>query len=266
MDFLPPAKLLDEIETASKKKAGLPVRNMLLTGFLSGALLAYATAFAFKVSDGLPGGATWLVAGAVFPVGFAIITLLGLELATGNFALMAVGVARGGTSVRQTLRNWTWVYLGNFAGSVFVGGLLAVALTAAFTHGGGPLGERIVAVAESKTLAYAHAGGAGWLTAFVEGVLCNWMVTLGSVLGLSSTSSIGKIAGVWLPISVFFALALEHSIVNMFVIPTAMVLGAPISAGQWLWWNQLPVTLGNIVGGAVLTGLLLHHGHRMARA
>lgn len=265
MDYVPPLKLLEEVESASRKKAGLSVRSMLLTGFLSGALLAYATAFAFKVSDGLPGGATWLVAGAVFPVGFAMITLLGLELATGNFALMAVGIARGKTTVAETLRNWSWVYLGNFAGSVFVGGLLALALTEAFTQGAGPLGARIVAVAESKTLVYEHAGGAGWLTAFVKGVLCNWMVTLGSVLGLSSSSNIGKIAGVWLPISVFFALALEHSVVNMFVIPTAMVLGAGISTGQWLLWNQVPVTLGNIVGGAVFTGLLLHYGHAAAQ-
>jgi formate/nitrite transporter FocA (FNT family) len=101
------------------------------------------------------------------------------------------------------------------------------------------------------------------LTAFVKGVLCNWMVALGTVLALSSTSSMGKIAAVWLPVSTFFALALEHSVVNMFVIPTAMMLGADISVGQWLLWNQLPVTLGNLVGGAVLTGLLLHFANRV---
>jgi formate/nitrite transporter FocA (FNT family) len=94
------------------------------------------------------------------------------------------------------------------------------------------------------------------------------MVTLGSVLGLSSSSSTGKIASIWLPISIFFALALEHSIVNMFVIPTAMILGADISMTEWLWWNQLPVTIGNIIGGGVFTGLLLHYAqagsHRAA--
>jgi formate/nitrite transporter FocA (FNT family) len=84
------------------------------------------------------------------------------------------------------------------------------------------------------------------------------MVALGTMLALSSTASTGKIASIWLPVSTFFALALEHSIVNMFVIPTAMMLGADITPAQWLVWNQIPVTLGNIVGGAVLTGLLLH--------
>lgn len=259
MDYIPPLKLMDEVEAASHKKAGLSTQAMLLKGFLSGALLAYATAFAFKASDGLSAGLAALVSGAVFPVGFAMIVLLGLELATGNFAVLPVGVVRGKATYAQMLRNWRWVYLGNFFGSVFVGFLLTVALTEGFLQGSGALGARIIAVAQSKTLVYEHAGANGWLTAFVKGVLCNWMVALGTVLGLSSTSTTGKIAAIWLPVSTFFALALEHSIVNMFVIPTAIMLGADISVAQWLIWNQIPVTLGNIVGGAVLTGLLLHY-------
>jgi formate/nitrite transporter len=264
MDHVHPPKLMAEIEAASRKKAGLSVSGMLLKGFLSGALLAYATAFAFKAAAGLEPGLAALVAGAVFPVGFAMIVLLGLELATGNFALLPVGIARGHLGMAAMLRNWGWVYLGNFLGCVFAGALFAIALTEAFTHGAGALGAKLVAVAESKTLAYQAAGGAGWATAFVKGVLCNWMVALGTVLALTSTSNTGKIAAVWLPVSTFFALALEHSIVNMFVMPTAMLLGADIGIGQWLLWNQIPVTLGNIVGGALLTGLLLHFAHGTA--
>lgn len=258
MDHVTPPRLMTEIEAASRKKTGLSVSSMVLKGFLSGALLAYATAFAFKASDGLAPGLAALVAGAVFPVGFAMIVLLGLELATGNFALLPVGVVRGRTSVAAMLRNWGWVYVGNFLGCVFAGALLAIALTEAFANGPGALGAKIISVAESKTIAYETAGTPGWITAFVKGILCNWMVALGTVLALSSTSNTGKIAAVWLPVSTFFALALEHSIVNMFVIPTAMLLGADISVGQWLLWNQIPVTLGNIIGGTVLTGLLLH--------
>ncbi len=262
MDHVVPQELMDKVEAAARKKAELSVRVMLLKGFLSGALLAYATAFAFRASEGLPGGPAALVAGAVFPVGFAMIVLLGMELATGNFAVLPVGIACGTTTWRETLRNWGGVYLGNFLGALFVGFLLAIALTESFGQGSGPLGTRIIAVAQSKTLVYEHAGANGWLTAFVKGILCNWMVALGTVLGMSSTSTIGKIAAIWLPVSTFFALALEHSVVNMFVIPTAIILGADITVGQWLVWNQIPVTLGNIVGGAVLTGLLLHHCHR----
>ncbi len=259
MDYIAPAGLMEEVEAASIKKAALGTRAMLLKGFLSGALLAYGTAFAFKASEGFATGAAALISGAVFPVGFAMIVLLGLELATGNFAVLPVGIARGKTTWREMLRNWGWVYLGNFFGCVFVGFLLTVMLTEGFVQAAGPLGARIVAVAQSKTLVYQHAGTAGWLTAFVKGVLCNWMVALGTVLGMSSTSTTGKIAAIWLPVATFFALALEHSVVNMFVIPTAMLLGADIGASQWLLWNQLPVTLGNIIGGAVLTGLLLHY-------
>lgn len=258
MDHVNPPKLMAEIETVSAKKAGLSVSSMLLKGFLSGALLAYATAFAFKAAAGLEPGLAALVAGAVFPVGFAMIVLLGLELATGNFALLPIGIMRGRIGLAAMLRNWGWVYLGNFLGCVFAGALFATALTEAFTHDPGALGAKLITVAESKTLAYEAAGASGWTTAFVKGVLCNWMVALGTVLALSSTANIGKIISVWLPVSTFFALALEHSIVNMFVIPTAMLLGADVSVGQWLLWNQIPVTLGNIVGGAVLTGLLLH--------
>ncbi|MBI1905795.1 MAG: formate/nitrite transporter family protein [Rhodocyclales bacterium] len=263
MDHVYPHKLMTEIEATACKKAGSSRLCMLLKAFLSGALLAYATAFAFNASLGLPAGPAALVSGAVFPVGFAMIVLLGLELVTGNFALLPFAMARGKLDGAGMLRNWGWVYFGNFLGCVFAGLLFAIALTGAFAHDAGALGAKVIAVAESKTLAYVAAGWHGGLTAFVKGVLCNWMVALGTVLALSSTSSMGKIAAVWLPVSTFFALALEHSVVNMFVIPTAMLLGADISVGQWLLWNQLPVTLGNLVGGAVLTGLLLHFANRI---
>ena len=262
MDYHPPYKLMEEVEAASKKKAGLPAGGMLVKGFLSGALLAYGTALAFKCSVGFSEGAAALVSGAVFPVGFAMIILLGMELATGNFAVLPVGVVRGKVTVNQMFRNWGWVYLGNFFGCVFVGFLIAIALTEAFIEPHGALGEKIIAVAISKTLVYEHAGANGWLTAFTKGILCNWMVALGTILGMVSTSAFGKIASIWLPVSTFFALAFEHSIVNMFVMPTAMLLGADITVGQWLFWNQIPVTLGNIVGGAVFTGLLLHYCYK----
>lgn len=262
MDYVAFAQLMGEIERVGRKKATMSRRGMLLSGFLSGALLAYATAFAFKVSDGFAPGAAALVAGAVFPVGFAMIVLLELELVTGNFAVLPVAVARGKASCGEMLRSWAWTFLGNLVGGLFFGLLLVVALTEFFQQPAGALGERISAVAQSKTLAYEHFGALGWLTAFVKGVLCNWMVATGTVLGLCSRSTSGKIAAIWLPIMTFFALALEHSVVNMFVIPTAMMLGADISLGQWWTWNQIPVTLGNILGGAVFTGLLLHYIHR----
>jgi len=91
------------------------------------------------------------------------------------------------------------------------------------------------------------------------------MVTVGAVLAMVSRSTVGKILAMWLPIMTFFALGFEHSIVNMFVIPVAMLFGAPISIRQWWFWNQLPVTVGNIVSGALLTGLALYLTHSPKR-
>ena len=261
MDYVVPARLMDELTASGAKKAHLEARILVMKGFLSGVLLAYATALAFKVSDGFAPGASALVAGLLFPVGFAMIVLLGMELVTGNFALLPIALLRGRITPRDLLRNWGWVFLGNLLGSLFVALLLAVALTEGFLQPSGPLGARLIAVAQSKTHAYAHAGARGWLTAFTKGLLCNWMVAMGSVLGYSSQSTSGKIAAIWLPITTFFALALEHSVVNLFVIPSAMLLGADITLREWLWWNQLPVILGNILGGALLTGALLHFIH-----
>jgi formate transporter len=101
-------------------------------------------------------------------------------------------------------------------------------------------------------------GASGWATAFIKGVLCNWMVTIGALLALLSRSTVGKIVAMWLPIMTFFAQGFEHSIVNMFVVPAGMMFGAPVSIRNWMLWNQLPVTLGNILSGALLTGIALY--------
>ena len=136
-----------------------------------------------------------------------------------------------------------------------------LAITNFGTTDGGPVGEQIRHLAEKKTLAYMAIGASGWSTALVKGILCNWMVTLGAMLAFVSRSTVGKIAAMWLPITIFFAHGYEHSIVNMFVIPTAMLLRAPISMTDWWFWNQIPVTIGNIIGGAVFTGLALYVTH-----
>lgn len=254
-DYVPPDQLLTIVTAASQKKVALPASKMLVKGFLSGAFLAFATFLAFKVSAGLPENMAALVSGAVFPVGFAMIVIFNLELATGSFGVLPVGLIQGKITWKGMLRNWGWVYLANFIGSVFCGFLFVIVLTEAFTQGPVALSDKIVAVAQAKTLGYEHAGFMGWVTAAVKGLLCNWMVAVGTIIGMSSTSSIGKITSIWLPVSTFFALGLEHSIVNMTVIPSAMMLGADISVSDWLVWNQIPVTLGNIVGGALFAGL-----------
>ena len=255
MDYVPPGELLSAALAAASKKAQLSVFEMLVRGFLAGAILAYATSLAFVV---LTQGLAPVVAAILFPVGFVILVLLGLELATGNFALLPAGLAAGQVSFPKLLRNWFWVYAGNLAGSLFYGVLFYAVVTNFNSGSSGALGELFKTAAQKKTLGYMSLGFRGWETAFVKGLLCNWMVTLGAVLALVSRSTVGKIVAMWLPILTFFAQGYEHSIVNMFVIPTGKFFGAPVSLSQWWVWNQIPVTLGNIVSGALLTGVALY--------
>jgi formate transporter len=259
IDYVTPSELIAETIATARRKAALGAHDMLLRGALAGAFLGFATSLVFMVqAQGVPA----IVGALLFPVGFVILVLLGLELATGNFAILPAGVAAGQVTLRELLRNWFWVYLGNLIGSVVYGLLFYLALTNCGQNSGGPVADLLRAAAQKKTLAYMTAGGAGWATAFVKAILCNWMVTLGALLAMSSRSTVGKIVAMWLPIVTFFAQGFEHSIVNMFVIPTGMMLHAPISAANWWLWNQIPVTLGNIFSGAVLTGLALYSTFR----
>ncbi len=260
MDYVTPKELVQEAILSAKKKSALSISDMMIRGFLAGAFLAFATSLAVIVtSQGLPP----IVGAILFPVGFVILCLLGLELATGNFALLPIGLAAREVSLAKLLRNWGWVYLGNLAGSVFYAYLFYLTVTNFGATSSGPVGELLKAAAQKKTLAYMALGSSGWATAFVKGILCNWMVTIGAVLALVSRSTVGKVVAMWLPIMTFFAQGFEHSIVNMFIVPAGMMFGAPVSIGHWLLWNQIPVTIGNIVSGALLTGLPLYATYRV---
>jgi len=254
-DYVRPMDLLQEAVELAKKKSELSIRDMLIRGILAGAFLGYATSLVFVVlSQGLPA----IVGAILFPVGFVILVLLGLELVTGNFALLPAGVMAGKVRMTKLLRNLAWVYLGNLIGSLLYAGLFYLAISNWRTGNGGAVADLLKQAAQKKTLAYMALGPRGWGTALVKAVLCNWMVTIGAVLAMSSKSTIGKIAAMWLPIMTFFALGFEHSVVNMFLIPSGMMLGAPISIAQALLWNLLPVTIGNFLAGALLTGMALY--------
>ncbi len=254
MDYVVPSEVVSDVLNAAVKKAGLSARDMLIRGALAGVFLGYATSLVFvALSQGLPA----LTGAIIFPVGFVMLVLLGFELATGNFALLPAALMDQRISGGAMLRNWTWVYLGNLLGSVFYALLFYLAITSFGANNGAALGDQFRQVAERKTVAYAALGMGGWGTAFIKAMLCNWMVTVGTILAFASRSTIGKITAMWLPITVFFAHGYEHSIVNMFAIPAGILLGAHVSVGQWWWWNQIPVTLGNILAGALFTGVAL---------
>lgn len=254
-DYVSPTDLLQEAVQLAKKKSELSVPDMLIRGARSGAFLGYATSLAFLVtSQGLPP----IVGAILFPSGFVILVLLGLELVTGNFALLSAGALAGTVRFTKLLRNWGWVYLGNLLGSLLYAGLFYLAITNWRTGNGGAVADLLKQSAQKKTLGFAALAGSGWALALMKGVLCNWMVTIGAMMALVSRSTVGKIAAMWLPIMTFFALGFEHSVVNMYILPSGMMLGAAISVKQILFWNLLPVTLGNIIAGAICTGLPLY--------
>ena len=255
MDYVNPKELVQEAVIVAQKKASLSVGDMLIRGALSGVFLGFATSLAVVVTAQ---GVQPIVGAILFPVGFVMLVLLGLELATGNFALLPAGLVAGKVSLGELLRNWGWVYFGNLVGSLFYALLFYWAVTNFGATGSGAVGDLLKSAAQKKTLGYMALGTSGWAAAFIKGILCNWMVTIGALLAVVSRSTAGKVVAMWLPIMTFFAQGFEHSIVNMFVVPAGMMFGAPVSIRSWLFWNQLPVTLGNIVSGALFTGLALY--------
>jgi formate/nitrite transporter len=254
MPYVKPDVIMDQMIQAGTNKGKLGAKDLLIRGILSGALLGFATTLALT---GAAQTGVGLVGALIFPVGFVMIVLLGLELVTGNFALVPLGVLEKKITMSNLWFNWSWVFLGNLIGSLLYAVLFAKTLAPT-----APLIKTLIAVSEAKTLGYAKLGYDGLWPAFVKAILCNWMVTMGVVMALTSQSTMGKIAAMWLPILTFFAQGFEHSVVNMFVIPAGMLVGANVSFGDWWLWNQIPVTLGNIFGGFVFTGFALYLTHR----
>jgi formate/nitrite transporter len=263
MDYAKPAEVAASMLESANSKLRLSPRDLLIRGILSGAILGVATSLAFNatLTTGQP-----LVGAIIFPVGLVMIVLLGLELVTGSFGLLPLAWINRNASAGAVVVNWSWVFLGNLIGSIAYGALLAIALTNMGTSEPSGVAARIIAAAEAKTVGYAALGTAGLVTAFVKAMLCNWLVCLGVVMSMTTNSTVGKIAAIWLPIFTFFAQGFEHAVVNMFIIPTGMLLGAKVTLADWWLWNQIPVTLGNLVGGFVCTGLALYLTHRPAPA
>jgi len=262
MDYAKPTDVIASMIEAGQKKLALGPRDLMIRGALSGALLGAATTLAFTgaVTTGQP-----LVGALIFPVGLVMIVLLGLELVTGSFALVPLARLEGKTTWSAVIANWSWVFVANLLGSIVVGALIAISLTNMGKIEVAGVAARIVSVAETKTIGNEALGTAGMVSVFVKGILCNWLVCLGVVMAMTLTSTVGKIAATWLPIFLFFALGYEHTVVNMFVIPTGMLLGAKVSLSDWWLWNQIPVTLGNLVGGFVFTGLALYTTYKPAK-
>ncbi len=227
---------------------------------MAGAILALAAAFAVTVtqSTGQP-----IVGALLFPVGFCMLYLLGYDLLTGVVVLtpLALWDRRPGVTWGGVLRNWGIVFVGNFAGAFTVAVMMSVVFTFGFATDPNPVGKLIAGIGEARTLGYSKYGAAGMLTLFVRAVMCNWMVSTGVIGAMISTTVPGKVIAMWMPITVFFFMTFEHSVVNMFLFPSALIMGGKFSIMDYIIWNEIPTLVGNIVGGIAFTGLMLYSTH-----
>ncbi len=260
MAYLMPAEFVTKMVDAGESKIFMSTRDTLTRSYMAGAILALAAAFAVTIT--VQTGQA--LAGAVlFPVGFCILYLLGFDLLTGVFTLCPLAVIdrRPGCTWSGVLRNWGLVFVGNFAGALTVAVFMAVIFTFGFTVPPDAVGQRIGGIGEARTVGYAAHGAAGMLTLFIRGVLCNWMVSTGVVGAMVSTSVSGKVIAMWMPIMVFFYMGFEHSIVNMFLFPSGLMLGGKFSIADYFIWNEIPTVIGNLVGGLAFVGLTLYSTH-----
>jgi formate/nitrite transporter FocA (FNT family) len=139
--------------------------------------------------------------------------------------------------------------------------MMSFIFTYGFSVSPNEIGTKIGHIGEARTLGYAQYGLMGWFTIFIRGMLCNWMVSTGVVGAMISTNVSGKVIAMWMPIMLFFAMTFEHSVVNMFLFPSGLMMGGNFSILDYFIWNEIPVVLGNLVGGLAFTGLTLYATH-----
>ncbi len=275
IDALLPAEMATRAEYVGVRKAETPTLAMFTLAILAGAFIAMGSIFATTVaagsvairgvdgtlafSTGLPYGLTRLLTGTVFCLGLILVVVGGAELFTGN-NLIVIAWASGKVTMRAMLRNWVIVYIGNFIGSF--GTAMLIFISQQYLNGSGAVGLTALNIAKSKV-------ELGFLPAIALGVLCNILVCLAVWMTFSARSVVDKIAAIIFPIAGFVAAGFEHSIANMYFIPMGLFIKDYAGGEFWskigltpadyasLTWsgfldNLIPVTIGNIIGGAVL--------------
>ncbi|MEJ2419534.1 MAG: formate/nitrite transporter family protein [Exilibacterium sp.] len=245
---------------AGESKIFMSTRDTVIRAYMAGAILALAAVFAVTIAVQT---GVFLLGAILFPVGFCMLYLMGFDLLTGVFVLSPLALLdkRPGVTVSGVLRNWGWVFVGNFAGALTVAFMMAFIFTYGFNADAGAVGTKVAGIGKARTLGYAEYGLDGWITIFIRGMLCNWMVSMGVVGAMISTTVSGKVIAMWMPIFLFFFMGFEHSVVNMFLFPFGLIMGGEFSIADYFIWNEIPTALGNLVGGLAFTGLTLYSTH-----
>ena len=234
-------------------KARLSIGKMLVLGIMAGAFIGFGS-FVFVLATSASADAFQAITGkligaALFPVGLMMVILCGAELFTGN-NLMTLALMDKKITTAQMLRNWGVVYIGNLIGSVLLALLLAKSGLLADAAG-----ERAVAIAAAKT-------SIPFMPALIRGVLCNMLVVLACWMQAGAKDLIGKIFAIWFPIMLFVFVGFEHSIANMTYVPMGIFLGADVSWAAFAIANLIPVTIGNIIGGALIVPLAYYYAYK----
>ncbi len=260
MSYIQPKEFAAKMVDAGESKIFMSTKDTLIRAYMAGAILALAAAFAVTIAVNT---GEFLIGALLFPVGFCMLYLMGFDLLTGVFTLapLAVIAKRPGCTWGGVLRNWGLVFVGNFAGAMTTAIFMAIIFTMGFTQEPNAVGQKIGHIGEARTLGYAAAGFGGMLTLFVRAVMCNWMVSTGVVAAMMSNSVSGKIMAMWMPILVFFYLGFEHSIVNMFLFPSGIMLGGQFTWFDYFAYNEIPTVIGNLVGGLTFVGAMLYSTH-----
>lgn len=275
MKPLKPNEILDYTVETAVGKAGGSFAKLLILGILAGAFIAFAAEgsnmAAFNLfAEPATYGLGKLAAGGVFGTGLMMVVLCGGELFTGNTLILAAVLDKR-VSAGRMLRNWCIVYIGNLIGSLLIAYMMNA--SGLFTSGADMLGAVTVKIA-------AYKCGLPFAQAFILGVMCNWLVCLAVWLSYGADTMAGKILGIFFPICLFVTSGFEHSIANMYYIPAGILAKAnpvfaelshvsaqALSELNWSSFfvsNLLPVTLGNIVGGAVFVGMAYWFVYRKA--
>ena len=273
IDALLPPDMAQKAETIGVKKANMPAGRLLLLAILAGAFIALGAIFATTVSvsgvtvkdaagavistSSVAYGLTRLVMGLAFSLGLILVIVGGAELFTGN-CMMPLGTLSGCAPLSGVLRNWFWVYIANFIGSILVAVIIYLSGLAT-----GPVGANALKIAAAKMSLPMDQ-------AFFRAILCNWLVVLAVWMSMAATDIIGKIFAIFFPIMAFVASGFEHSIANMYFMALGiLVKGNPevvatahldpgkldaVSLGGY-FHNLIPVTLGNMVGGILFVAV-----------
>ena len=245
--MLTPAETCESFYAVGERKAGLPWDKMLVLAFFGGmyiALAGVASTWASMLVENP--SIKRLIAGCIFPAGLAMVVLTGSELFTGN-NLMTIALLQKRITMKGMLRNWAGVYLGNFIGAAFV--------AAAVVWGGVFAGNEsvLISVAAGKIMPFGQA--------FLRGILCNILVSLGVLMAAVGKDAAGKVVALFFPVAAFIIGGYEHCVANMYYLTAGILAGAELSLADIIS-NMVPVTLGNIVGGGLILGAGFWYAYR----